>query len=126
MTSCAASWPAWLNWPRKADSERAEHAKAAHPAGLPGCHPRGADCTSHLVGRLVVVPVTTLQQEARQLYAQAVADQGPAWANTANSIRSGYTNNWIASGIAAIAAVLRLVPDEADDEGSGAKTAHNP
>lgn len=57
---------------------------------------------------------------ARELYAQAVAAQGSAWVNTANSIRAGFTNVWIAPGIAALEAVLRLVPDEADDEGGGA------
>jgi len=61
----------------------------------------------------------TIREQARELYAQAVAAQGTAWVNTANSIRSGFTNVWIAPGIAAIEAVLRLVPDEADDTEGG-------
>jgi hypothetical protein len=56
---------------------------------------------------------------ARELYAQAVASQGPAWANAANSVRAGHTNCWIAAGIAGIDAVLRLVPYEADDDEDG-------
>lgn len=63
--------------------------------------------------------MTTLHQQARERFAQAVAAQGPSWANTANSIRAGFTNVWIAPGIAAIEAVLRLVPDEADPDESG-------
>lgn len=58
----------------------------------------------------------TIRQEAREAYAQSIADQGPAWANTANSIRAGFENVWIARAIVALEGVLRLVPDEADDE----------
>lgn len=69
----------------------------------------------------MVAVVTTLREQARELLAQSVAAEGPGWKNTANSIRAGYTNVWIAPAIAAIEAVLRLVPDEADpDEGGGA------
>lgn len=62
----------------------------------------------------------TIREEARERFAQAVAAQGQAWANTANNIRAGYSNVWITSGIAALEAVLRLVPDEADEESGGA------
>lgn len=62
----------------------------------------------------------TIRDQARERFARAVAAQGPSWANTANSIRAGYVNVWIAPAIAAIEAVLRLVPDEADHEGGGA------
>ncbi len=65
--------------------------------------------------------MTTPRQQARELFAQAVEANGPAWKNTANSIRAGYENMWVQAGIAAIEGVLRLVPDEADDdEGGGA------
>jgi hypothetical protein len=51
---------------------------------------------------------------ARQLYAAQVRAQGPAWRNAADNIVAGYTNAWIAAGIAAIEAVLRLVPEGED------------
>lgn len=61
----------------------------------------------------------TVRDRAREHYARAVAAEGPTWQNAANSIRAGFENVWIAPAIAAIEAVLRLVPDEADHEGSG-------
>lgn len=63
--------------------------------------------------------MTTFREQAREAYAQAIEAQGPGWANSANSIRAGYSNVWIAAGIAAVEGVLRLVPDEADDDEGG-------
>ena len=51
---------------------------------------------------------------ARQLYADQVAAQGPAWRNSAEAIRAGYSNAWIAAGIAALEAVLKLIPADED------------
>lgn len=64
--------------------------------------------------------VTTLREQARELYAKSLEANGPAWKNAANNIRAGHGNLWVQAGIAALERVLRLVPDEADDEGSGA------
>lgn len=63
--------------------------------------------------------MTSLHEQAREAFAKGVEAQGTAWTNTANSIRAGYSNVWIAAGIAALEAVLRLVPDEADDPEGG-------
>lgn len=52
---------------------------------------------------------------ARELYAQQLERQGPAWTNAANSVRAGYENSWIAAGIAAIEAVLKRLPHDEDD-----------
>ncbi len=65
--------------------------------------------------------MTTLREQAREAYAQALEAQGPAYRNVANNVRAGFDNIWIAPAIAALEGVLRLAPYEADDEESGAK-----
>jgi hypothetical protein len=40
--------------------------------------------------------------EARELYAQAIGAQGPAWANTAHLLRTGFENVWITPALVAI------------------------
>ena len=60
----------------------------------------------------------TIQDQAREVFAKELEAKGTAWANTANSVRAGYSNVWIAAAIDALQELLRLVPDEADtDEG---------
>jgi len=39
---------------------------------------------------------------ARELLAKQIEDQGPAWKNCADSVRSGFTNLWLAPALAAI------------------------
>jgi hypothetical protein len=62
--------------------------------------------------------MTTLREQARELYAKALEANGAGWKNAANSIRAGHGNLWVQAGIAALERVLRTVPDEADDEGA--------
>lgn len=46
--------------------------------------------------------------EARNLYADAIAARGPAWRNSADSIRSGaYGNAWTEAAIVAINSALQ-------------------
>jgi hypothetical protein len=52
---------------------------------------------------------------ARLIYADAVAARGPTWTNTANSIRAGYENVWVAPALDAIEAVLRGSYNGEDD-----------
>lgn len=49
---------------------------------------------------------------ATELFALQVEATGPAWKGTADAIRAGFRNVWVAAGIAAIAALLALVPEE--------------
>lgn len=50
--------------------------------------------------------------QAREMLAQEVAAQGPAWRNTADSIRSGYLNVWLEPALRAIERALREGLDE--------------
>jgi len=54
-----------------------------------------------------------MSERAREALAKAVEDQGPAWRNSANSIRSGFVNVWIGPALVAIERALRDGP--ADD-----------
>ena len=47
-------------------------------------------------------------QEARELLADHIAAQGPAWANSAESVRAGFSNIWIGPALAAIDEALDL------------------
>jgi hypothetical protein len=60
--------------------------------------------------------MTSARQRARNLYADALAAQGPAWGNAAASVRAGYDNSWILAGLTAVEALLRLVADDDDEE----------
>lgn len=51
---------------------------------------------------------------ARRIYADHVEALGPTYRNAANSIRAGWSNIWIDAGIASVAEVIRLLPE--DDE----------
>lgn len=53
----------------------------------------------------------SLQDQARRIYADTVAADGPGYANTANNIRAGYENIWIKVGIKAIEQTLRGMHD---------------
>jgi hypothetical protein len=59
---------------------------------------------------------TATRNHARGLYADALAAQGPALANTANSVRSGFENFWVAPALDAIEGLLRRCPDEGEDD----------
>lgn len=41
-------------------------------------------------------------QAARDLLAEAIEEQGPAWANTAHAVRGGFSNIWIEPALIAI------------------------
>lgn len=53
----------------------------------------------------------------REIYAQALEAQGPAWKRTADSVRAGYANIWIEAAFKAIDAAHRLGAEDADAEG---------
>lgn len=50
--------------------------------------------------------------EARKAYALAIERTGPAWANTAASVRAGYSNVWIEAAIDALEPLVILSGDE--------------
>jgi hypothetical protein len=55
-------------------------------------------------------------QAARDLLADEIAAQGPAWANAASSIRGGnYANVWITAALAAIDLALDIDRDQASE-----------
>jgi hypothetical protein len=54
--------------------------------------------------------VGLLSERAREALAKAVEDQGPAYRNTANAIRSGFSNFWIAPALVAIERALMEGP----------------
>jgi hypothetical protein len=54
-----------------------------------------------------------LSERAREALAKAIEEQGPAYRNSANSVRSGFSNFWIAP---ALIAIERALTDGADDE----------
>jgi hypothetical protein len=56
-----------------------------------------------------------VHEQARQIYAEAIAADGPGWANTANNIRAGYENIWIKAGIRAVENTLRGVHDDHEE-----------
>jgi hypothetical protein len=60
--------------------------------------------------------VTLLRERARRAFADGVETLGPGWKITAHSVRAGYENLWIRAGIAALERVLRLVPDDDEDD----------
>jgi hypothetical protein len=45
---------------------------------------------------------------ALEVYAKSIEAMGPAWANTAQSIRAGFRNCWIDAAVAAIDQALNL------------------
>lgn len=53
---------------------------------------------------------------ARDLYADQVAAQGPAWANLAGNIRAGFENIWITPALKAIDHALQYGPQHDDDD----------
>lgn len=53
-----------------------------------------------------------LERIARNIYADEVEGQGPAWANAAASIRAGFSNVWISAAIAAIGEALINTPED--------------
>lgn len=55
-----------------------------------------------------------MSDRAREALAKAVEEQGPAYRNSANAIRSGFSNFWIAPALVALDRALALV-DEGDD-----------
>lgn len=65
---------------------------------------------------MVPTTVKTLRDRAREAYAAAIEAQGPAYRNTADSIRAGYEGFWVTPAINALEAMIRNGPDEADDE----------
>jgi len=59
----------------------------------------------------------TIEAQARDLLADAIAAKGSAWANTAHSVRSGrYGNEWTSAALVAIGQALRTGPDDEDDQ----------
>jgi len=60
-------------------------------------------------------PSLAVQREARQRFAAAVREQGPAWKNTADSIIAGFSNIWIAPALAALALTIEEGDLVADD-----------
>jgi hypothetical protein len=59
-------------------------------------------------------PVST-SERARDLLADQVEANGPAYRNAADSIRAGWSNIWVQAGLAAIEGVLGRLPDEDGD-----------
>lgn len=53
-----------------------------------------------------------LESIARNIYADEIEAQGPAWANAALSIRAGYSNVWISAAIGAICEAIINPPEE--------------
>lgn len=53
---------------------------------------------------------------AREALADAIADQGSAWANTAESVRAGFTNVWIKPALDAIEGLVLRSGDADEDE----------
>jgi len=51
-------------------------------------------------------------ERAREALAKAVEDQGPAYRNAAESIRSGFSNFWIQPAITAIERALQDGPGD--------------
>lgn len=52
-------------------------------------------------------------RQARQLLAQAIRKQGPAWGNTADSVEAGnWGNAFTAAALVAIDEALRTGPDD--------------
>jgi hypothetical protein len=58
----------------------------------------------------------TPRQRARELFAERIAAQGPAWRNAADSVLSGYSNVWIDAAIAAIEPLVRQLRAEEDGD----------
>lgn len=63
------------------------------------------------------------ETRARDAIASSLAAKGPAWSNAAASIRAGFTNCWIEAAVTALTGVLRLVPDEDEDDHPQARRA---
>lgn len=58
----------------------------------------------------------TARDRARLAYANALRAQGPAWANTAGLILTGFENLWITPALDAMEALVLLLPDDSDDD----------
>lgn len=55
--------------------------------------------------------------KARELIATQIELGGPAWRNTANLVRSGFENLWLAPALDALEAFIVLTGHVDDDEG---------
>jgi len=54
---------------------------------------------------------------ARRILADAIDAQGPAWANTASSVRAGsYSNVWLEAALHGIETALRTGYDDAEPD----------
>ena len=60
-----------------------------------------------------------ISQRARDFYADAIAAQGPLYANAAHLVRGGFDNIWIRPGLVAIEAALHAPTDEDIDDDGG-------
>lgn len=57
----------------------------------------------------------TIEAQARDLLADAIAAKGGGWINTAGSIRAGsYGNEWTSAALVAIEEALRTGPDDGE------------
>lgn len=54
-------------------------------------------------------------QAARDLLADEIEAQGPAWANAAANVRSGFSNIWIDPALRAIDLALDIDRDQASE-----------
>lgn len=63
--------------------------------------------------------MTRARELAREAFARQLDRKGSAWANTANSVRSGYENLWITTALDALEPLVLLSADAEDDEGGG-------
>lgn len=68
--------------------------------------------TSTLGPIRITYPPRSIEVTARELFARSVEAKGPAWRNSANSIRSGFSNCWIEAGVHALIRALRSIPEE--------------
>jgi hypothetical protein len=57
----------------------------------------------------------SIERAARNLLADQVEAQGPAWRNAADLIRGGWSNVWIAPAIAAIGQALINPPEDIEE-----------
>ena len=63
-------------------------------------------------------PPSKARRRARELYARQFDTLGPAWANTAALIRSGWENLWITPAIDAMEALVLLCQDGGEEDNS--------
>lgn len=63
--------------------------------------------------------MTRAREQAREALARQIDRKGSAWANTANSVRSGYENIWIIAALDALEPLVLLSADGDDEEAGG-------